>query len=75
MWQFECSLSDLLSMLESRFYSHRLNQKYKRRVRRINKANRNARKSLQEDRTPKGWGERKREVESAVDEIRRLREY
>lgn len=74
MWNGQFSLHEFLSLFEEELFLYYFPQKRRRYVR---WATKKAKRSLQKNwKKPRiGWGERKREVEDALDEIRRLREY
>lgn len=73
MWSGEFALSEFLSMLEEQLHHH-LQSKYRRSRRYwMERHKRKHKKAVYNPRI--GWGERRKEVEDAVTEIRRLREY
>ena len=75
MWKGEFSLCELLSLFDPNVYQRYIKSKHRRSLRRFGKTNKETRRSLQKNKSPRGWGECGREIENAVDEIRRLREY
>lgn len=76
MWFDKCSFYDIVSLFENEAYVQRLYEKFLRK-RRLVQTNRKARRGLHKDKPKKpiGWGERKRDLNAGVDEVRRLREY